>query len=223
MIPRKDHWEPEYWEVDVKKHLNRVDEMVEKAKDNIEKTQKMLKERKKILGRKLVTMNEHKSGVWDSGLYDDILDPEKPRIDTEMNRIRTGYYANTTRHVTKKVKKGVLQKMASKSGGISIGTILFWGWIIYAFVLDDDDDTDTPKTAEPQGKPKVEISEKINEGVEKVKEGFDKIVIGAKEEFEKAKEDGTLVTVNPEVKPKPVSDDPFGSGDDKYGEVDDKW
>lgn len=105
----------------------------------------------------------------------------------------------------------------SSSGGIGIGTILFWGWIIWAFVLDDDDENKEEGTAEKQ-KPETTIEEKI----EVVKDKANEVVEVAKQKFEEVKVE--LEEEKSKPKPEPESKDPYAYGsDDKYGDYEDKF
>jgi len=95
-----------------------------------------------------------------------------------------------------------LKRMAKTAGGISLGGILFWGFIMYQLFWDKDEPKEVKETPKP--------IEQVKKTVEKVKNDVDKTITKAKE---KLKED---------QKKEPESDSPYGSND-VYGDTKSKY
>ena len=134
------------------------------------------------------------------------------------------------------------EKMSSKSSGIGIGTLLFWGFIAWS-IFGGDDDADEKKkatdtatnssieeTVETTKKTIIKIGDglvvKINDVVEKVEgkvisEGED-----ASDEVIKLENEEIVVAKSQKKQNKrkeTKTNDPYSSDDDKYGSYDDKW
>ena len=105
-------------------------------------------------------------------------------------------------------------------GGIGIGGLLFWGFIMFNLFSDDDDDSDT--------KARVTDTKQDNEVVEQVKKSYDNLkpevtalIDKAKDELEKVTSTDQKTTV---AKNKQSDNsDPYKQDDDRYGSIDDKW
>jgi gas vesicle protein len=110
-------------------------------------------------------------------------------------------------------------KLSSKSGGIGIGTIIFWGMLLFWFCGDDKAD----KTAE------VVDTSTDNEIINKVKEAYNNIKPEAEALINKAKSEfNKTVSKEKSIKtPRPpkASDDNnrFAQEDDRFGSIEDKW
>lgn len=167
-----------------------------------------------------ITKEEIKSDIWDSGIWDDknrritiarnITNP----AETELEKIRKFRRERELEKLRIKEKEyktgGTLVGMAKKAGGgIGIGSIIFWGWIIWAFFLDNDKKEEVKDTATTKTKSVVEEMMPV---VDKVKEKTKETVTAAKKEFEKVKKE----------KEKTDNNDPYAS-DDKYGDYEEKW
>lgn len=111
-------------------------------------------------------------------------------------------------------------KLSSKSGGIGIVGICFWGFLL--FNMCSDNDSDTSKVADTNTTDRV--VEQVKEGYDSLKPEVTALIDKAKEEFGKVTvSDGKTSTTYHKEKPSSNSSDPYSQPDDRYGSVDDKW
>jgi hypothetical protein len=120
--------------------------------------------------------------------------------------------------------------MASKSsGGISIGAIIFWGFIAYTIFGGDDDADDKKVEVVVDDRPAIveqvketveDIKPDVQEIIAEVKNGFVEIRAKVETEINQKKVEPKPEPYKTEEKPKVV--DKFGE-DDRYGSIEDKW
>jgi hypothetical protein len=152
----------------------------------------------------------------------DVWDTREESRETELQKIRNGFYLDQQKQRKAQLflespLKG-LWKMAKKSGGIGIGALVFWGWIFYSFVLDDDDKKEVKDTAKTKSKSVVEeMMPVVKKAKKEVQNAIDTAKIKLKQEKDnlEGKSDGVLDTIDK---------DPFGDyEEDKYGSSEDKY
>lgn len=118
----------------------------------------------------------------------------------------------------------------SSSGGIGIGSILFWGWILWSFFGGGDDTDKTEVEVKEDNKPSIveTVKENVNtiitdEDKKLLKDELDNLkakVEEAKDDFFKAKEPEKEIV---KAEPKEKSDSIYGNPDDVYGNTKDKF
>ena len=127
---------------------------------------------------------------------------------------------------TAKTKKKPKRRWKVSGKGITVGGSIFWCFIIYTCLFDNDDDKDT--------KAKVADTKTSNDVVETVKATYNNLKPEAQALIDKAKDEfnkldrGTdmdiAVTTGQEVTQDVVdSSDPYKQNDDRYGSIEDKW
>ena len=141
---------------------------------------------------------------------------EQQKLDAQRDALRNYNFTPTPR--IKKTKRRF--KLSSKSGGIGIFGIIFWGFLIFNMCSDDDSDT-TAKVVDTTTD--NEVVQQVKEGIDNLKPEVQALINKAKNEFGKVTvKDGKSTVTYHKEKPSDNSD-PYKQPDDRYGSVDDKW
>lgn len=163
------------------------------------------------------------------------LDAEKIRLDarraaarvrqttsTRMAQTRLQSQKDTLKSFdfTAKTKKKPKRRWKVSGKGITVGGSIFWCFILYTCLFDNDDDKDT--------KAKVADTKTSNDVVETAKETYNNLKPEVQALVDKAKNEYERVIVKKDGKPttavnKMDNSDPYKQADDKYGSIDDKW
>ena len=121
---------------------------------------------------------------------------------------------------TAKTKTKPKRRWKLSGKGITIGGSIFWCFILYTCLFDNDDDKDT--------KARVADTTTSNDVVEKVKETYNNLKPEAQALIDKAKNEYERVIVKKDGKHttavnKMDNSDRYKQSDDRYGSTDDKW
>jgi len=175
----RDEWGPDLWDSGLS------------AEERLKEFEKRMKRaRAKISGRRIQQRANNALKRTDRTLK---YNPKTETIEDVWNTKSDYSKSNYTKR---------LKRMAKTAGGISLGGILFWGFIMYQLFWDKDEPKEVKETPKP--------IEQVKKTVEKVKNDVDKTITKAKE---KLKED---------QKKEPESDSPYGSND-VYGDTKSKY
>jgi len=134
------------------------------------------------------------------------------RLEAQKELLRDYNFTPTPR--IKKTKRRF--KLSSKSGGIGIFGILFWGFLMFNMCSDDDSDT-TAKVVDTSTD--TNYTEQIKESIDKLKPEAEKLINQAKDELKKVTSEKKVAKTKTEGN----TSDPYSQPDDRYGGTEDKW
>lgn len=197
------------------------------------------REPNRIVGRK-IKKKAHKPDEWDTGNSDFASYTRRVKSDidakyeaTKAKRLKqanaftssmesqtkfTNSLLNTMPSFKQKAaekKRKKRKKMAKRN--ISIGGGIFWVFMLYMCVFDDDDADKTAKVT--ASKEISEITERVRETVENLKPEAQALYDKVSGEVDKMKAKRITTTATALDN----ADDPYAQDDSKYGDTEDKW